>query len=423
MINTLITTLRTYTTERSIKADALRIYVIQFMTLGTGILSSVIIARTLGPEGKGVIDLFRLLSSFIVDFGLLGFGSGLLFYLANQHVALAKIHGTGIGYSLLMGIVAAVIGFLCLPWLRTVFPGLPDQIILLTLALAPFAFYRVLWSNIITGLNQAVRDYRNAIYFSIINLIAIAILWRWGQLNASHVITLTLALSTANGLVAFVILYRQEPKVAFDVGLLKNSLRYGLIVYIGYLANLLLFRIDQLMINQLMGTAALGVYAVSVRWAEMLFTLDSAILAAALYKISSGTAEESFALTKKILQKQFLISGGAAFVMAIIAYPLVSILYGEKFQGAAIPLVLLLPGIVAWSLAKVMSQYITYNRGKQWLPMLASVGGMILNIGLNWVMIPKLGISGASLASSIAYSFVMLMTFFMYRKLGADGVR
>lgn len=423
MITTFWNTLKVRIGSRSVRADALHIYLLQFTTLAVATVSSAILARMLGPREKGVVDLYRLLAAFILDFGMLGFGSGLLFYLANKQVKLSKIHGTGVAFSLLMGIIAALIGATALPWLKAVFPALQDQIILLTLFLAPFTFYRLLWSNIITGLNQAVKDYQIGIYFAVFNLLIIAILWQWEYLNAQRVIIVTITLSVVNSLAALVILYQQEPKLQFDFSLLQNSLRYGLVVYIGYLANLLLFRIDQLMINHLMGTAALGIYTVSVRWAEMLFTLDNAILAAALYRISSAEADESFALTKKILQKQLLISGSAAIGMAIIAYPLVYILYGANFQDATIPLILLLPGIVAWTMAKIMSQYISYNRGKQWLPMLASVGGMLLNIVLNWFLIPVLGISGASLASTIAYLFVMFITFLIYRKLGAESVR
>ena len=72
--------------DKSIKRDTLHIYIFQGLTLGIGMVGGILVARTLGPSNKGIIDLFSLLSSFIVDFGMLGFGSGLLYYLSLIHI-------------------------------------------------------------------------------------------------------------------------------------------------------------------------------------------------------------------------------------------------------------------------------------------------------------------------------------------------
>lgn len=255
----------------TIQRDALQIYAIQFLSLGLGLVGSIIVARTLGPANKGIFDLFNLLSSFIVEFGLLGFGSGLLYYLANKGEPVSKTHGTGLIFVLVMGCLTAITGWFGLPCWKRIFPGLQDWIILLAFFGAPAAYYRIIWSNILTGINRAVVTYRIGLYITVVNILAIVTLWASNRLDVENIIRLTAMLGVINGIVAFIILCKHERKVKASLSLARNSLRYGLVIYVGFIANIMHFKIDQVMINYWLGTKAVGIYAVSVRWAEMLF--------------------------------------------------------------------------------------------------------------------------------------------------------
>jgi len=290
--------------------------------------------------------------------------------------------------------------------------------ILLAFFLAPVAYYRLIWSNIMTGINQAVATYRIGFYFVVGNFSAILALWAFDWLGAENVIGLTAVLGVINGVVAFIVIHKREPTLKPSIPLAWESLRYGLAIYVGFIANVVHFKIDQVMINYWMGTEAVGIYAVSVGWAEKLFLLDNAIVSAALYRISSSSARESYALTKRLLKVQLLISGSSGLLLAVLAYPLILTLYGEAYGGAVWPLIVLVPSVVAWSLAKVMSQYISYQRGKKWIPTIFAMSGMLINIFLNLVLIRAYDTTGAALARVISCAFVMALTFVGLRRLG-----
>lgn len=418
MLATLLETLRTRLGERSIRADAMRIYLLQAITLGLGMVSSVIVARTLGPSDKGIVDLLRVLTSFILDFGLLGFGSGLLYYLANRQESVARVHGTGLAFAALMGALIAGIGLLGRQWLLPLFPGLPAWMFTVAVLLAPFAFYFLIWSNIMTGLNRAVISYRMSAFFTAVNLTAVLLLWGSDRLSPGTVVLVMQSIAVANAMVAFVIMRRLEPSLRPSVQLARDSLRYSVVVYVGFLANMLHFKFDQLMVSNWLGTGELGIYAISVRWAEMLFLLDGALVSAALYRISSSPSAVASALTWRVLKSQLWISGAAGGLLALGAYPLVLVLYGEAYRDAVWPLILLIPGVISWSLAKVMSQYISYNLGRQWWPTIFALMGLVLNVCANLLLIPQFGIRGASVASACSYGAVMVATLVAFRRLG-----
>jgi O-antigen/teichoic acid export membrane protein len=402
-----------------IRKDAFQIYVIQGVSLGLALVGSIVVARTLGPAKKGVFDLFNLLSSFILDFGLLGFGSGLLYYLANKGRSLSMVHGTGLVFAIFLGVPTALIGWLGLPFWMAIFPGLDVWVILLPFLLATLTYYRLIWTNIMTGINRTVATCRIGLYLTICNVIAIFALWKLNLLDVDRIVALTGLLTVLSGVVAFFVLFRQEPRLRPSIPLASESLRYGLVVYIGVVANVLHFKIDQVMINHWLGTDAVGIYVVSVRWAETLFILDSAIFSAALYKICSSNGEGSYSLSKRLFEVQLLISCIAGLLLALFAYPLVLLLYGEAYRDAVWPLVLLIPGIVAWSASKVVSNMLTYNRNMGAFVTRVAISGSLLNVFLNYLFLKVLntGIIGASLSSSLSYMVVVFLILFKAKRI------
>jgi O-antigen/teichoic acid export membrane protein len=142
--------------QPSMSWNAAQIYFYQFLAILLGLVSNIIIARLLGPKEKGVYDLYVLLSNFISEIGTLGFGYGLLYYLLSQCRAIAEVHGTGLVFSAVMGLVTAAIGFSGLAILRSSFQGLPDWIILLCFFSSPFLYYRIIWGNLLLGIELQV---------------------------------------------------------------------------------------------------------------------------------------------------------------------------------------------------------------------------------------------------------------------------
>ena len=80
------------------------------------------------------------------------------------------------------------------------------------------------------------------------------------------------------------------------------------------------------------------------------------------------------------------------------------------------PLLILLPGVIAISLGKVLCSYLG-GIGKPVFATYASLAALIVNIGLNVLLIPKWGIAGAALATSISYSLDTVIIFIVFSKL------
>lgn len=411
--------LRRLLRPNSISRVALFIYLFQAASVVLGLANNIILARILQPADKGVYDIFLLIMQLTIDIGMLGIGSGLLYFFTNRGQPLPNVHGTGLVFSLVMGAVVAFSGWVLLPVWKQIFVGIDDWIIVLGFIMTAVGLYQIISSYCFMGTNQSVINYQlrllNAVMLFVPTLGALF----FYHFGIREFIYLRVVANIVPIVLSFVLLFRQEPRLHPDFHLFRQSLRYGLIIYIGYIANQLHYRVDQIMLNTMMGSTAVGIYSVGVRWAEMLFMLDAAISESAFYRISSLPAHESRQLTIRLFKVQILISGGGALGLAIITYPMITILYGDAFKDAVVPLLILLPGVSFWSISKLLSTHIAYNRGMFILPMLVSGIGLALNIILNMLFIPVWGILGAAWASTISYSmnFLLIALIFRFRLL------
>ena len=388
-----------------IRTTLLSIHSFQFASLALMVVRGVIIARVLGPAEKGVVDLFVLLGVLTVELGTLGFGNGLLYFLARRQRPFAQFQGTALAFSVTMGLLIPAAGLATLPWWRGLLDGLAVWQICIGLLQAPALLYARCWHNICEGLNRATAVFQINFFFSTISLVAVLAFFHFGILSADIMILLTAILALAQAAAALLHLLSIDRGVSFSRELGQACLRYGFVLHLAVLANVLHFKLDQLMINYWLDTRNLGLYALSVRWAEMLLLLDMPTIAASVSRVASAPPAESYALTQRLLRFQFVVTVGASLGMALAAYSLVVFVYGSAYEGSIWPLITLIPGVAAWSLARLSSIFLVYNQRKLGFVTAAAVTALFANAALNYVFLVHipLGIIGAALASSITY--------------------
>lgn len=391
--------------------QALEIYVLQGLSMGITLIGSVIIARSLGPAGKGTLDLYNLLLGLIAEFGVLGIGAGFMYQLANRGAAIAEVHGDALVVACAAALVGLVVSVSAASVVASALGPIRPGFVAVGLALAGFIAYSAVWSSMMTGLNRIVTAYRLQLALAAIGTAAILGLGLAGRVEVPLVIAIGIVTTAIGAAVQFWTVRRlhSERRPMPTARSLRASLGFGSRIFPGAIANWLHFRIDQVLVGQLIGVSGVGIYALSVRWAELVWLVGYGVLNAAVFRLaSSADAGRPFAL--KVFWLVLGLSSSAAVVMAIMSGPLFQLLYGDRFSGAVAPLVLLLPGVVCWDAARVLSNYISLNRGRPLLPTAVAVAGAALNIVLVLLFLPPFGLEGAAIASSISYGTVLLVT-------------
>ncbi len=296
------------------------------------------------------------------------------------------------------------------------------QVVLL-LVIAGFLAYSAGWSGLMFGVNRAPMTYRVQTVASVATAFTIGLLVWLDWLTVQAAIAVIAAVAIASALVRFWLARRMhEPEpLAPDVASLIESLRYGLRLFPGRIANWLHFRIDILIVSSLVGLSGVGIYAVSVRWAEVLWLVGLGVQSAAIHRIASGTKKAGYDFTIRVFWIVLLMTSVAGALLGIVASPLVRILYGPEFEAAVLPLLLLVPGVVAWDSSRVLSNYIAYNRARPETPAAIAVAGAACNLVTNLYAVPRWGINGAALTTSITYSLVFVATLVLFRRAAQEG--
>ena len=194
----------------------------------------------------------------------------------------------------------------------------------------------------------------------------------------------------------------------------RSALRLGLRAYPPLVLFFLLVKSDILVLRLVRGAAETGVYSIASQIVDVALILPSTI--GALFLASVVRSKHPATELLRVLRPVALAVGCLALAMLIFGHWAILWVFGSPFVGAYPALVLLLPGFVALALLGLLSQYFA-SRG---FPVFVSVYwllGLIVNVSLNLLLVPRFGLLAAAGSSSVAYGLVFLL---MLRRFRAE---
>ncbi len=177
-------------------------------------------------------------------------------------------------------------------------------------------------------------------------------------------------------------------------------------------------RVDQVIIKHLLDTKSVGLYDAGVRIAEALqfipqFIVHSLFPALLGAKILNGNiySKRFIRLTLFLIVITTIIAGS----ITVLAKPIILILYGSEFVASIGVL-----QIYSWAGVAVaiwyVAQYFLLAEDKQFVTLLSTFLVMVINVGLNFFLIPKYGIYGAAWATTISY-FCGIIVLILYKNI------
>ena len=209
-------------------------------------------------------------------------------------------------------------------------------------------------------------------------------------------------------------------KFKFNKEYQQKSISYGFKSYLANMITFLNYRMDTFLIKALSkSTMAVGQYGVSVSLAEQIWVFASAISSVMFPYVTSIESDEEKSKITSTTFKIVMIVTFFAILVLFFASNLIGIIYGSDYYGSILPLKVLLLGIFCLSLGKILANDIA-ARGKPELNAISNLVGFVVNIGFNILLIPKFGIVGAAIATSISYtltSIIFLVSFLKLTKL------
>ncbi len=396
--------------------DILITFSTQIVTVIFDVGVSIVIARALGAEGKGAYSLVILVVALLAVFGNLGIHVANVYFGGSGKHDWTRLASNSLVLAVGLGVLLAV-GFLAYfhifqpSFLRDVDP----RCLVLAAPVVPLNLLVTYFTWILLGQNR-IKEY---------NLVLLA------QSGAFAVLVLLVLLAVRGGIfgtvaawasgvlvaaiLSILLVYRTtNVKWSFYPQLFRESIKFGVQGYLGSIISFLSYRLNMLLVAFFMSATFVGYYSISITMAEALWNLSGAVGTVVFARTPGMKTEEANLSTPRICRNTLFLTFIASLLLFVLSRYIILVLFGSAFLPALKPMWILLPGVVVFSVARVLSSEIT-GRGKPIVGTILAGTSLVVNIPLSILLIPRMGISGASLASTIAYgvSTVVVLAYFL----------
>ncbi len=389
----------------------------QVLVLFTILTNAAIIARWLGPGGKGMLSLALLVPGIVALFLSGGIAVANVYFAGSRRLSLDQLAANSTALGLIGSVLGVVVvGLLAKSgWLNWLVPDVPAALIGLAMISLPVLLLNTYFSALMQGTQQipalnVVNVGQGILTLALTLLLVVGL--GWGISGA----VLAVFGAGLGGLVAMTWILRRAGahfRPRLDRVVLHQTYGYGLRGYVGNVLQFFNYRLDVLLVNGFLGPAAVGIYGAAVGLAELLWYLPNAVGFVIFPKASATRAEEMNRFTPRVFGLTLGLTAVGAVVLALLGPLLIRIVFGPAFSASYAPLLALLPGIVLLGGGKVLTSELA-GRGYAHYNSINAGMALVLTVVLDLVLIPRLGVTGAAIASTVAYSVIFVTAVFFY---------
>jgi O-antigen/teichoic acid export membrane protein len=177
------------------------------------------------------------------------------------------------------------------------------------------------------------------------------------------------------------------------------------------IAIVLYMKIDQIMLGQMLGDEAVGIFSAATRVSEVWYFIPMMIVSTVFPAILEAKKHSETLYLKRLqwlYDLMVLLSLAIAVPMTFLAGPIVALLYGSAFTEAGTVLAIHIWASIFVFLGVASSQwFVAENR--QILSFQRTLLGAVINILLNLLLIPAFGVVGSACATVLAQASVCLI--------------
>ena len=378
------------------------LFVEKILRMIVGLFVGIWVARYLGPEQFGLFSYAQSFVGLFTAIATLGLDGIVVRELVKDESRRDELIGTAF-YLKLIGAIAVLI-VLAVAIQFTSNDHYTNILVFIIASATIFQAFNVVDMYFQAKVLSKYVVYANVISLFISSIVKIVLILNDAPLIAFAWATLFDSIVLALGFIYYYVknssifniknlIFKRETAVS----LLKDSwplILSGIVVSI-------YMKIDQVMIQEMMGSEAVGQYAAAVRISEAWYFIP-AVIASSLFPaiISSKKQSEElyYARLQKLYDLMVWMAIAIALPMTFLSDWLINLLYGELYnQAGSVLMIHIWAGVFVGLGVASGKWFMTEN-----LIMLSfwrTFNGMVINIILNFMLIPKYGVQGAAIAT------------------------
>lgn len=394
---------------------------------GLGVVTGLVAARLLGPDGRGRLALIQLWPGFLASFAILGQGEAIAYFSARYPAEARRYMVSSLLLIIGATIPALAIGYGLMPILLHAQPPVVTTEARWYLAFIPIYGLTLLLIKTLWGTQRFLE-------WNVLRTVP-GIAWL-GILLCDHFLShspnpATLAyvyvaalaiLLIPTAMVALRHTARASTSGSDSVGArrrLTDLLNFGLPAMGTATPSLVNLRLDQIVIASILPARALGFYVVAVAWGSATSPVLTGLGSIVFPRVAaSGTAARGQGVFTQ--GSRLAVLSGVLLCIPIVAVtPLaVPILFGDAYTKAIPSAMVLVPAGMVLGVNYVLAESLR-GLGRPWNPLIAEAIGTPITAATLFILIAQLNILGAAISSLLGYLTVTVaLLVFARRRLG-----
>lgn len=376
------------------------------LRMGIGFLVSVWLARYMGPESFGVLNYALAMIAIYTAVASLGMNGVVVRELIKTPNNTGVVMGSSFILQIMGSLLACVLIIISTMTLR------PQEwdVLLMVLVMLPSLLFRSTdvikyWFESKVSAKYTVIAQNAAFLISV--LVKVATMLLGGNYI---IIALTVTIEALVVSIMLCYLYRRKKigiawKVDFHEA--KKLLSQSWPLILSGLALMLYMRVDQIMIGNMIDNAAVGVYSVAVKMVEVWYFFPIAIVSSLFPKIikEKEISEDKYNERMQFLYDVMVVVGVMlAVVVSFLSDYIISFFYGSQYMESSILIKIYAWVSIFYFLSSASGRWYI-NEGLQLYALNRNLLGLIIAVGLNFILIPDFGVEGSAFATLAAYFF------------------
>jgi O-antigen/teichoic acid export membrane protein len=368
------------------------------------VLTGLLLARTLGPHGRGELAAVVLWPSVLVTAGSLGVTDAVTFHAAKATVPLGTLAGSALAIVAAQSALCVAAGLAIVPWVFQRYDAETQRAAFVFLAFVPLNLFALSAMALLNGLHRFGQ-------YQALRLAAIAgtsggivALRGFDVLTVLNVTSVYVGAAAATAVLAAAVLPAAGMgRLRVSMPLARAMLGYGIKSHSGIVASLMNERLDQLLISVFLAPAQLGLYAMAVTLSSPANLAASSIASTALPVIARIEAPEARREAVRRFAVVTLASSTIVTLPVILFAPaIIHIFFKDPYLAATGVTRVLMVAAVALSLSRAMGAC-AKALGRPLDAGIAEFIGLGVTAAGLAVLLPPMGIMGAAIVSLVAY--------------------
>lgn len=379
---------------------------------GIAFISTPIFTRLMNPSEFGEYNVFISWLNIIMIFATLNlfsgvFMRGLIKFSDDREVFTSSIQGL----TTTLVIVTFVVYILFRDFWYSVFNMNFYIMIAMFIDILMVATFKI-WAS----KKRVDYKYKNLVKLTLLNTLSITILGVVFVVLADNKVEARIYSLIIVNILTFGYLYfkqAKEGKVFFNKKYWKYALMFNLPLLPHYLSQIVLNQSDRLMINYLVGSSEAGIYSVAYSISMVLLIVNTSILNTLNPWIYKKIEEKKFKDIANTSYVILVVIAGLNLMLIALAPEAIAIMAPPQYQSAIWVIPPIASSVFFIFMYSLFADFEFYFE-KTKLIMIASVMGALLNVLLNYLLIPRFGFIAAGYTTLICYiAYVIVHYIFM----------